>query len=357
MASCDSGTSLLGRSSHSLGGTMIYRRKFVHLSTGVLCALAAHSCTQLTQNNQASNNQKMVVGYLPITPVLPLFVMQEQGLATAAGLELELVKFEGAQQVVEALLAGRLDGCPTGTASANLAAAEIVSPGLFKVIAADASNERDVLDVFMVAKDSPVQKIAELKTGMQIGCGPGVQQVAIARGILKANGITEANIVQLPWSQHAAALASGQFAASYSLEPSATAGKLAGLTRTIETGVFSKYILKNPLAPRFGGSAAVRTQFLQENPEAVKRFVTAYRQAIETIRTNPEAARQYLEGYTPVKGELAKAIPLPAYRLYDEFTDSDLKYFQEFLNFFHQEQVFAQPVEISPLMLKSSDLA
>ena len=166
---------------------MIYRRRFIRLSTGVLGALVAHSCTQMAQNTQVSHNQKMVVGYLPITPVLPLFVMQEQGLAAAAGLELELVKFEGAQQVVEALLAGRLDGCPTGTASANLAAAEIVSPGLFKVIAADASNEQDVLDVFMVAKDSPVQKIADLKTGMQIGCGPGVQQVAIARTIKTHN--------------------------------------------------------------------------------------------------------------------------------------------------------------------------
>lgn len=345
----------------------ICRRNFIHLSTGAALAFASHSCTQL-QNRQtlespqekselslASKSQKIVVGYIPITPFLPLFMLKEKGLAAAEGLDLELVKFEGAQMVVEALLTGRLDACPA-VASANLAAGEIASPGFCKVFGADISNEKYVLDVFMVAKDSPVQKIAELKDGMQIGCGPGIQQEAIARGVLKANRITDVNIVQLPWSQHAAALASGQFAASYTLEPAATAGKLAGLTRTLETGVFSKYILKNPLAPRFGGSAAVRTQFLKQNPEAVKRFINAYHQAVEIVRKTPNETRQYFEGYTPIKGKLAESIPLPAYRLCDEFTDSDLRYFQEFLNFFYQEKIFTRTVEISPLILKCSDL-
>ena len=126
------------------------------------------------------------------------------------------MKFAGAQQVVEAMVAGRVHGSANGTASAALALGEIVSPGLFKIICSNPSNHKFVLDQFVVPKDSPVKSIAELK-GMRIASGPGIQNVTLAKVILEKNGIADAKIIELPIGQHVPGIAAGQIDACYTL--------------------------------------------------------------------------------------------------------------------------------------------
>jgi NitT/TauT family transport system substrate-binding protein len=127
-------------------------------------------------------------------------------------------------------------------------------------------------------------------------------------------------------------------------------GSLAGLTRILEAGVVSKYILGDAKAPWSGGSATLATQFLQEFPETSKTYIAAYRSVIEEIRKDPDAARPYLQGYTAITGDLTQAVPLPAYLLYDEFKPADLDYFQKFFDFMEAEKVFAQKVDVRSLM-------
>ena len=103
------------------------------------------------------------IGYWPVAAGLPFYAAIEKGYFKEAGLNVEALKFAGAQQVMEAMLAGRADGSANGTGSANLAIGEIASPGLFKIFASNPSNAKNVLDEFIVAKDSPIQSIADLK--------------------------------------------------------------------------------------------------------------------------------------------------------------------------------------------------
>lgn len=76
--------------------------------------------------------------------------------------------------------------------------------------------------------------------------------------------------------------------------------------------------------------------------------------AINMVRDNPDAARPYLERYTPIKGTLIKSIPLSGFLLYDEFTVLDMEYFQNFFDELHSSKLLARHVEVAPLIYKEA---
>lgn len=211
---------------------------------------------------RAQSGPVIRIGFWPVAAGLPFYAAIEKGYFKEAGLNVEPLKFAGAQQVMEAMLAGRADGSANGTGSANLAIGEIASPGLFKIFASNPSNAKNVLDEFIVAKDSPIKSIADLK-GKKVGSGPGIQNATLAKAVLERAGATGATVVELAISQHVAAVAAGQLDACYTLEPTGTVGRLNGTTRVLETGVIAKYVLGDPMAPWFGGSASLTTAFLK----------------------------------------------------------------------------------------------
>ncbi len=296
-----------------------------------------------------AQSDKILIGYWPIASGLPLYAGLERGFFKEAGLNVEGVKFQSAQQVAEAMISGRIHGSANGTASAVLALAEITSPGLFKIICSNPSNHNLVLDQFVVPIGSPIKSIAELK-GKTVASGPGIQNLTLAKMILEKNGVTDARVIELPIGQHVPSLAAGQLDAVYTLEPTGTAGRLRGLTRVLENGVISKYILGNADAPWFGGSASVTSTFLKEQPELAKKYIAAYARSVDFVRKNPTQVRQHLDGFTSIDPSLVKEVPLAGFTLYNEFTEADIGYFQKFFDVFTERKIFSRTVPVKPLL-------
>jgi NitT/TauT family transport system substrate-binding protein len=294
-------------------------------------------------------DDKIVIGFWPIASGLPLYVGLERGIFKEAGLQVEGAKFASAQQVAEAMIAGRVHGSANGTASAALGLAEITSPGLFKIICSNPSNRTLVLDEFVVPKDSPVKSIAEL-AGKRIASGPGIQNVTLAKVILEKNGIANPQVTELPIGQHVPALAAGQLDAVYTLEPTGTAGRLKGLTRVLEPGVISRYVLGNADAPWFGGSASVTSAFLKDKPDLARRYVAAYAKAVEWVRKNPDESRTHMDGFTAIDASLVKEVPLSGFTLYNEFKPSDIDYFQKFFDVFTERKIFSRRLDVKSLL-------
>lgn len=300
----------------------------------------------------AQAKPKIRVGYWPIAAGLPFYVAIERGFFRDAGLDVEGIKFAGPPQIVEGMIAGRVDGSANGTASAALAVGELASPGLLKIFASNPSNAKYVLDEFIVATASPIKAISELK-GKRVGSGPGIQNVTLAKAVLEKNGVTDAQVIELPIGQHVAAVAVGQIDAAYTLEPTGTVGRLTGTTRVLEAGVIAKYILGDPLAPWFGGSASLSTAFIKKYPDVTKQYIAAYARGIEYVRKQPADARKYLKGYTAIEGPLTAEVPLAEYTLYNEFTKYDIKMFQKFFDLFSDKKIFSARVLVEPLLYKS----
>jgi NitT/TauT family transport system substrate-binding protein len=263
----------------------------------------------------------------------------------------EPLKFAAAQQVMEAVLAGRSDGTANGTGSANVAIGELAQPGTFKIFASNPSNVQHVLDEFLVPAASTVKTIAEL-SGKRVGSGPGIQNVTLAKTVLERAGAKGFTVVELPIAQHVASLAAGQIEGCYTLEPTGTIGRLNGTTRVLEAGVISRYVLGDAMAPWFGGTASLSSSFIAKYPAEAKKFVAAYARGIALIRNKPAEARQYLKGYTPIEGALTGEVPLAAYTLYNEFTPKDIGYFQKFFDLFSDKGIFSSRLMVDTMLYK-----
>lgn len=322
------------------------RRQLIQLGAGatVLGALGAPQV-------HAQAAPKVRIGYWPIAAGLPFYAAIELGYFKEAGLDVEPLKFAGAQQVMEAVLSNRADGTANGTGSANIAIGEIAQPGTFKIFCSNPSNVKNVLDEVIVPVASPAKAMADLK-GKRVASGPGIQNVTLAKTILERGGATGATVVELPIGQHVAALAAGQVDGAYTLEPTGTIGRLNGTTRVLEAGVIARYVLGDPMAPWFGGSASLSSDFIKKNPEAAKKFVAAYGKGVTYVRTKATEARQYLKGYTPIEGALTGEVPLAAYTMYNEFTPADVAHFQKFFDLFSEKGIFSSRLMVETMLYK-----
>jgi NitT/TauT family transport system substrate-binding protein len=315
------------------------------LAGGALAAFGAPAIVR------AQASPKIRIGYWPVASGLPFFAAVEKGYFKEAGLDVEAQKFASAQQVMEAMLSGRAEGSSNGTASAVLAIGEIAQPGLFKIFCTNPTNAKFVLDEFVVPKDSAVRSIADLK-GKRIGCGPGVQNMTLAKVMLERGGATGVTVVELPIGQHVAALAAGQVDAVYTLEPTGTVGRLNGATRTLETGVVARYILGDAMAPWHGGAASLTSEFIRQHPEAAKKYMAAYLRGVDLVRKSPDAARPYLKGYTAIEGALTAEVPMSDYMFYNEFKPTDVAHFQKFYDLFADKGIFQKRVMVDSLLYK-----
>jgi NitT/TauT family transport system substrate-binding protein len=325
----------------------IRRRTFLQIAGGTTGAIF----TSTLKSNAQGSNPKIVIGYPAVTPALPLYLALEMGYFREVGLDVEAVAFANPQDVVEGIIAGRIQAAGNGVSSGNLAIGEVNAPGNFKIICSNISNTRFVLEQFIVARSSTFQKISDLN-GKKVCSGLGPQNIALAKAILAKNGYPNAQIVPLPFDRHISALLSGEIDAAYTLEPVGTVGRIQETTRTLEAGVVSTYILGDPLAPWFGGSAALSTKFLTDYPMVAQKFIAAYRRGVNEVRSNPSVARQYLQKYTRINAELTNQVPLPDYTMFDEFTPRDVDYFQQFYDFLQAEGVLSRRVEVRPLIFQ-----
>lgn len=340
---------MTSRSSSARSDLSLDRRQWLQ-GAGALAATAACGMAGLAQA-QTQTGPKLRIGYWPVASGIPFFAAMEKGFFKEAGLNVEAIKFASPQQVVEAVLAGRLDGTASGTASAALGIGEIAQPGLFKIFCTNPTNDEYVLDEILVAKDSPIRSVADLK-GKRVATGPGVQNVVIAKTILERGGAGKMAVVELPIGQHVAALAAGQVDAVYTLEPTGTVGRLNGSTRTLEVGVVSKYILGNAKAPWHGGSASLAAEFIQKQPDVAKRYIAAYRKGVELVQKDPAQARAFLKGYTAIEGKLTEEVPMANYMYFDEFKAEDVQYFQKFFDLFADRGVFSKKLDVGAMLYK-----
>lgn len=321
------------------------RRQLLQAGAAGLAVLAAPAIVR------AQGAPKIRIGYWPIAAGLPFYSAVELGYFKAAGLDVEVQRYAGAQQIMEAMLADRCDGSANGTGSANIAIGEIAAPGSFKIFCSNPSNARNVLDQVLVPTASTAKVMADLK-GKRVASGPGIQNVTLAKAVLERGGATGATVVELPIGQHVAALAAGQVDGCYTLEPTGTIGRLNGSTRVLEAGVIAKYVLGDPMAPWFGGSASLTSALIKKNPEAAKKFIGAYGQGVAFVRSKPAEARQYLKGYTAIEGPLTGEVPLAAYTMYNEFTPGDIAYFQKFFDLFSDKGIFSSRLMVDSMLYK-----
>jgi len=296
------------------------------------------------------------IAYLPVIHGLPLYLALEKGYFEEEGIEVEAIKFDSPNLILQALVAGQVDFGAPSTAAGITAIADHANPGKLKIYAlagsADkATNGKAINEALIIKKDSAITTIQDLK-GKKIAILPSIQWRTITRHILAQNNLdadTDVTLVELAPGLWIQALVSGQVDAVMALEPIPTIARLQGVAKELTHGIVEQYVAD----PMYAGAGVLRVAFAKENPKTTAKVLRVFARATEDINRNPEAARKYLVGYTPLPDDLANEMPPIVVKMYQDLTEEDIAALQQFYDIFVEYNVIDSRVDAAKLIYRS----
>jgi NitT/TauT family transport system substrate-binding protein len=292
---------------------------------------------------QALSAEKVTIGHLAVVPSLPTYVAMEKGFFTEQGLEVKLVPFQSGTDIVDALVAGRIDADCMSAITGNWFAAQ-GAPDKFKIFLVYAADSNvDNTMVVVVKKDSPLKGLKDLK-GKKVGTFPGATSVALAKAVIRKK--TDPNKViftEVPPPNMIQALAAGQIDAFFTPEPFGMIAVYQGI---------GKYLIKSPCTLLglkkgiVGGAFSFSAKFLEERPGVAKKVKAAIEKGADYIKTNEQETRGYLSKYTPLPPPVAARIP---FEKWIKIKDLDKKAPQLYFDVLYKEGAYQKKIDTTTL--------
>lgn len=295
--------------------------------------------------------QKVKIADLPVIHGLPLYLALEKGYFKEAGIDAELVKIDAPNLIIDSLLAGSVDFASPSGALGITGIAAFNKPGSLQIWGVAGGDDTVSSSSISVPLDSTATSIQDLK-GKKIGVLPGIQWRTIARHILAENNLVDSDVqlVELAPGLQATALASKQVDALLAVEPIPTIVKQKNIGRDIVSGAAEKWVAN----PFYGGAGVVRTEFAEQNPELTEKVLGVFDKAIKEIRKNPEAAKQYYKGYTPLEDAIIPQAPVLRFKMYNELTADEVSAIQKFYDIFTTYEVIKGKINVRELIYSPS---
>lgn len=341
---------------------MNLRRPRIRLLIGPLLALAllVAACgdddTASPSNNGSSAElEKVTASWLPIMQTTAFYVALEEGLFEQAGLDVEAVKFENPNQIIDSLVSGQADFGPPGAAAGIAMLAEAEFPGTFKVFGLQGGGiEVDrINDALIVRPGSGIESFADLK-GKSIGTVPGVQWRTILRHLIREAGLDpdeDVTLSEIGVSLQLPSVVSGTVDATLSLEP---VGSIAAASGEAERAIV------NPVAqviadPFYSGAALLTTNFLKERPEVARKVVEVLDEATRLVNADFEKYKAIIPEYTAITEDQLDVLAQPYLRGFEDLNETDLDSYQAFVDVFFTEGVLDEAIDIRTKMLTPED--
>lgn len=314
--------------------------------TALLAGLLLSGC--LTGDGTAESDT-ITVAYLPSYQSLPLFVAIEKGMFEQAGLKVNVQRIETPKDIIDGLVTGKIDAGAPSVAAGITTIVESQNPGALKVYALTCSYKEQLIDEVLVPKNSTVSSISDLK-GKKIGHIPGIQWQTMTKKTLLANGIDpkEVTLLELPISSQLPTLASGSVDAIFTLEPTGTIGEKNGAARILVKAPFEQFVVD----PWCGGAGVVSARFLQNKPEAAKKFIAVMKEVMKQT-PNPEN-RQYLVQYLQLPADASNRVDLPNFIPVAGLTPEIVSAYQTFADAFFELGATQKKIDVRNLFLSGS---
>ncbi|APX90324.1 hypothetical protein BV394_11790 [Brevirhabdus pacifica] len=211
---------------------------------------------------------------------LPFFVADHIKSFEKQGLEIELTHFQGGSEVVRAVTGGAASIAMVATSAAIIANGRGEKVRLISSWTAPGYGI-----VYIVPTDSEIKEVKDF-AGKSVGISrPGSVSHTGLLPALKAAGV-EDSVTVVPVGSPGdswAAVRNGRVAASWHSAPYVLDLVDSGEARII-------FDISEYLKEYAQGSLVANEAFIQENPETVRKFLVAVREAAEFIGSNPEEA-------------------------------------------------------------------
>ena len=313
------------------------------------CAIAVLG---ISASGQALAQDKVSVGVFPLSSSLPYFVALEKGFFKEQNIEPEMTKLMGGPANVAAMMTNQIEVSVVLVTLEGLNA-NVKKPGVAMYIALNSQTKVWKMEQFVVRNGFKAETIADLK-GAKLMSAPGPANLNTAKAVLAKNGLKEGDytIDQLDMGQHVNAMTAGTFDGGYTLEPNASMMIKAGVARSLETGVISKYILGDETADAYAAGCAMTSDFIQKRPDVAKRFAAAWGKAIDYINKNPDDARKYLAKNTFTPDNVVDMVSMLGYVMAGDMTAKQVADLQKLADFGNSIGVVPEKLDVTKVLQK-----
>src|SRR5258707_10525092 len=209
------------------------------------------------------------------------------------------------------------------------------------------------MEQFVVRSVFKAETLAALK-GAKLRWAPGPANLNTAKAILAKNGLKDGDytIDQLDMGQHVNAMTAGTFDGGYTLEPNASMMIKAGVARSLEAGVISKYILGDEAADAYAAGCAMTSDFIAKRPEVAKRFAAAWGKAIDFINKDPDEARKYLGKNTFTPDNVVDMVSMLGYVMAGDMSAKQVGDLQKLADFGNSIGVVPEKLDVAKVLQK-----
>ncbi len=316
-----------------------------------ICAVAVLALGA-TASGGAAAQDKVSVGVFPVSSSLPYFVALERGFFREQGIEPEMTKLMGGPPNVAAMMTNQIEVSAVLVTLEGLNA-NVKKPGVAMYISLNSQTKVWKMEQFVVRNGFKAETIADLK-GAKLLSAPGPANLNTAKAILARNGLKDGDytIDQLDMGQHVNAMTAGTFDGGYTLEPNASMMIKAGVARSLEAGVISKYILGDEKADAFAAGCAMTSDFIAKRSEVARRFAAAWRKAIDFINKNPDEARKYLAKNTFTPDNVVDMVSMLGYVMAGDMSARQISDLQQLADFGNSIGVVPEKLDVTKVLQK-----
>lgn len=276
------------------------RTKFIIYA--MILILIVASCTPAAK--KSSELPVLKITALPIIDTLPIFVAQQEGLFTDAGVQVEFVPVASAPERDQLIISEQADGMINETLSTFFFNKEQTQIQIVRYALVPFTESGHFF--ILASEKSGITTPAELK-GVEIGVSQGTIIEYVTYRLLEQEGFVNEEIktIAVPKiSDRLALLDSGQLSAAVLPDP------LAALA--VQQG--AKVILDDSNFPQYGFSVySFRKEKIDENPEAIKAFLVAIGQAVNLINNKPAGYMDILTEQNLVPAPLMETYRIPLF--------------------------------------------
>lgn len=300
----------------------------------------------IQQSNNQTNIQKETVrvGYREHGAYWPLFVGIENNFFAKENIEIEAIPFNSTNQMLEALVAGKIDASLGGVNTTVLAVLENKSPGEFKLFTLFTESKDKYFSAILVKADANINELVDL-ANKKVSTQPGSTTKFLFRKTINEKiAPAEAVLEQMDANLQLGSLESGQTEAAIVFEPTATIATDKGIAKILKQSLWYNDIMENcPV-----GGSVLGKKFLETKPELAKRFIKATNEAVIFGKNDNLAIQKAIAMYLPITINLAKKMPILDNHLLAEV---DVNQLQSFFDLLLKEGEITKPVNVKDILL------
>lgn len=255
------------------------------------------------------SNSVITVGYIPIGDCLQLYVAEDKGFFKEEGITIEKKPMKGGAVIAPAVESGEVQIGWSNAISIILAHTK----GFDFVFLTSGALEREDghrVHSLLVAKDSPIQKVSDLK-GKKVAINTlgNINELSMI-ALADANDVDskQISLVEVPFPQMEAALKNGSVDAILAVEPFVTLSISHGTAKYLEKSVHKSFGEEFMI-----GSWFAKKSWIEKNPSLAAAFVRAINKASDYISGHPQEMPEILVKNTKLTSDLAGKITLPAF--------------------------------------------